>query len=153
MDSKLELRPSNLQLMTWKFQIQYSYLLNRSSASNSQSEISGSAILFTNKCIRHRNIAFLQACQLQIWRLSIANENMRYIIIALESVFLCEKQQLSIWLSLVWLERGNGLYVDDLILVFNATFSNISAISWRQVLAMEEAGVPGENHRPWASNW
>ena len=30
------------------------------------------------------NIAFLQACQLQIWRLSIANENMRYILIALE---------------------------------------------------------------------
>jgi len=36
---------------------------------------------------------------------------------------------------------------------FNATFSNISAISWRPVLVMEEAGVPGENHRPWASNW
>jgi hypothetical protein len=25
---------------------------------------------------------------------------------------------------------------------FNATFSNISAISWRPVLVMEEAGVP-----------
>jgi hypothetical protein len=36
---------------------------------------------------------------------------------------------------------------------FNATFSNISAISWRPVLMVEEAGVPGENHRPWASNW
>jgi hypothetical protein len=36
---------------------------------------------------------------------------------------------------------------------FNATFSNISAISWRPVLVMEEAGVLGENHRPWASNW
>jgi len=35
---------------------------------------------------------------------------------------------------------------------FNATFSNISAISWRPVLVVEEAGVPGENHRPWASN-
>ena len=40
-----------------------------------------------------------------------------------------------------------------LFLAFNATFSNISAISWRPVLVMEEAGVPGENHRPWASNW
>jgi len=29
--------------------------------------------------------------------------------------------------------------------VFNATFSNISAISWRAVLVVEEAG---ENHRP-----
>jgi len=29
----------------------------------------------------------------------------------------------------------------------------LSAISWRPVLVMEEAGVAGENHRPWASNW
>jgi hypothetical protein len=36
---------------------------------------------------------------------------------------------------------------------FNATFSNISAISWPPVLVVEEAGVPAENHRPWASNW
>jgi hypothetical protein len=35
-------------------------------------------------------------------------------------------------------------------LVFNATFSSISAISWRPVLVVEEDGVPGENHRPWA---
>ena len=33
---------------------------------------------------------------------------------------------------------------------FNTTFSYISAISWRPVLVVEEAG---ENHRPWASNW
>jgi len=38
-------------------------------------------------------------------------------------------------------------------IVLNATFSNISAISWRPVLVAEEDGVPGENHRPWASNW
>jgi hypothetical protein len=48
-------------------------------------------------------------------------------------------------------------YVIDLIfggfLVLNVTFSNISAISWRPVLVVEEAGVPAENHRPWASNW
>jgi hypothetical protein len=31
--------------------------------------------------------------------------------------------------------------------------NNISAISWRPVLVVEEAGVPGESHRPWASNW
>ena len=45
------------------------------------------------------------------------------------------------WFVLIW------------FLVFNATFSNISAISWRPVLVVEEAGVPGENHRPWTSNW
>jgi hypothetical protein len=36
---------------------------------------------------------------------------------------------------------------------FNATFRNITAISWRPVLVVEEAGVLGENNRPWASNW
>ena len=29
----------------------------------------------------------------------------------------------------------------------------LSTISWRPVLVVEEAGVPGENHHPWASNW
>jgi hypothetical protein len=29
-------------------------------------------------------------------------------------------------------------------MVFNATFNNISAISWRSVLLAEETGVPGE---------
>jgi hypothetical protein len=38
-------------------------------------------------------------------------------------------------------------------MVFNATFNNISVISWRSVLLVEETGVPGENHRPIASNW
>jgi hypothetical protein len=36
---------------------------------------------------------------------------------------------------------------------FNDTFSNISAISWRPVLVVEEAGVPGKNHRPWARKY
>jgi len=31
--------------------------------------------------------------------------------------------------------------------VFNATFNNISAISWWSVLSVEETGGPGENHR------
>jgi len=38
-------------------------------------------------------------------------------------------------------------------MVFNATFNNISAISWRSVLLVEETGVPGENHWPAASHW
>ena len=33
------------------------------------------------------------------------------------------------------------------LVVFNATFKNSSAISWRSVLLMEETGGPGENHR------
>jgi hypothetical protein len=31
---------------------------------------------------------------------------------------------------------------------FNPTFRNIAAISWQPVLVVEEAGAPGENHRP-----
>jgi hypothetical protein len=38
-----------------------------------------------------------------------------------------------------------------LCLTVNAVFSNISVISWRPVLVVEETGVPGKNHRPWAS--
>ena len=38
-------------------------------------------------------------------------------------------------------------------MVFNATLNNISAISWRLVLLMDETGVPGEKDRPVASHW
>ena len=64
-----------------------------------------------------------------------------YHFIIKECGLLREKKNPSVWLILIW------------FLVFNATFSNISAISWRPVLVVEEAGVPGENHRPWASSW
>ena len=32
-------------------------------------------------------------------------------------------------------------------MVFNTTFSNISVISWRSVLLMEETGIPGKKHQ------
>jgi hypothetical protein len=38
------------------------------------------------------------------------------------------------------------------LIVFNATFNTISAISWRSVLLVEETEVPGENHQPAASH-
>ena len=49
--------------------------------------------------------------------------------------------------------KGNLTNTNLLVIFFvcfNATFNNISAISWRPVLVVEEAG---ENHRPWTSNW
>jgi len=36
--------------------------------------------------------------------------------------------------------------------VFNTTFNNISVVSWRSILLVEETGVSGENHRPVASH-
>ena len=38
------------------------------------------------------------------------------------------------------------------IVVLNATFNNISVISWLSVLLVEETRVLGENHRPAASH-
>jgi hypothetical protein len=35
-------------------------------------------------------------------------------------------------------------------LVFNATFNNISVLSWRSILLVEETG---ENHQPATSHW
>jgi hypothetical protein len=39
-----------------------------------------------------------------------------------------------------------------IVMVFNATFNNISVILWWSVLLVEEIAVPGENIRPVASN-
>ena len=38
-------------------------------------------------------------------------------------------------------------------MVFNATFNNISVISWRSVLLMEETGVPRENQSKSLTNF
>jgi hypothetical protein len=37
-------------------------------------------------------------------------------------------------------------------MMFNATFNNSSAESWRSFLSVEETGVPGENNRPATSH-
>jgi hypothetical protein len=39
------------------------------------------------------------------------------------------------------------------VMGFNATFNNISVISWWSVLLVEVTEVTGENHRPVASHW
>ena len=43
------------------------------------------------------------------------------------------------------LESPSETYI--CLMVFNATFNNISVISWRSVLLVEETGGLGENHR------
>jgi hypothetical protein len=42
--------------------------------------------------------------------------------------------------------HGTTIELKVRVMVFNATFNNISVISWRSVLFVEETGVPGENH-------
>ena len=38
-------------------------------------------------------------------------------------------------------------------MVFNATFNNISVISWRSALFVEETGAQAQSHQPVASHW
>ena len=59
------------------------------------------------------------------------------ILIRLRNIILHRTK----WIGLVW------------FMVFNATFYNISVISWRSVLLVEDTWVPRENHRPAASHW
>jgi hypothetical protein len=49
--------------------------------------------------------------------------------------------------------QDQGFWTKIMVMVSNATFSNISAISWLWGLLMEETGVPGENHRPVPRHW
>jgi hypothetical protein len=37
------------------------------------------------------------------------------------------------------------------VVVLNANFTNISVISWRSVLYVQDIGLPEENHRPTVS--
>ena len=51
-----------------------------------------------------------------------------------------------------WSHSDNFMRVIEVrVLILNTTFTNISVISRRTVLLVEETGVPGENHRPTAS--
>ena len=52
------------------------------------------------------------------------------------------------------------IYVNTNLFIFlfvlwclNATFNNISVISWRSVLLVEVTEGPGDNHRPVTSHW
>ena len=38
------------------------------------------------------------------------------------------------------------------VMVFNATFNNISVILWQSILLVEETEIPGENFLPAASH-
>ena len=56
------------------------------------------------------------------------------------------------------MKECSTLYFSDIfllgvgVMVFNATFYNISVILWRSVLFVEETKEPAENHHPAASH-
>jgi hypothetical protein len=45
------------------------------------------------------------------------------------------------------------ILVRFMFMMFNATFNNISVISWRLVLLVKKTGVSWEKHPPVASHW
>jgi hypothetical protein len=63
------------------------------------------------------------------------------------------------WNHSVYVSNINLIYVLELFMLHSkdsrgrGRIINISAISWRSVLLMEERGVPRENHQPIASHW
>ena len=49
-----------------------------------------------------------------------------------------------------WVKKSDVLMIlHEIVLIeLNANFNNISVISWRSVLLVDETGAPGENHAP-----
>jgi len=52
-----------------------------------------------------------------------------------------------------FIDKWAIIQLQVLFIVFNATFNNMSVISWGSGLLVEETGVPGEHHRPVGSHW
>jgi hypothetical protein len=63
--------------------------------------------------------------------------------------FIIDLRSVGSFLRVVANKEASELIVR--VMVFNAIFSNISAISWRSLLLVEETGVSGGNYRPIAS--
>ena len=58
-----------------------------------------------------------------------------------------------LWAVVLSRKRGGGGGGGGVrVTVLNATFNNISIISWRSVLLVKETGVPRENQQPVASH-
>jgi len=61
------------------------------------------------------------------------------------------KWHVSLIANVIPLLRDNEINIRGGVMVFNATFNNISVDSWRRMLLVDETGVLGENHRPAAN--
>jgi hypothetical protein len=72
-------------------------------------------------------------------------------------MFAYSRNLRKIYLNLAFIQFLSCIHINlfamDRVMTFNATFNNISAISWQSALVVEEIGVSWENHRPVASHW
>jgi len=82
------------------------------------------------------------------------NENIQNIICRCNSLLLVSTWRLNLYILHNYFHFA-GRWIANKIgwfgLMCNATFNNISVISWPSVLLVEEPGVPGENHLSVAS--
>ena len=67
----------------------------------------------------------------------------RFVNYLLKNVFFSFQLHMQPYLTDSLLRSRVGV----VFMVFNATFDNISVISWRQFYWWRDTGVPGENHR------
>ena len=99
-------------------------------------------------------ITFAKSQTLAITYMPVQNENL-----AKNSIIMFISY-LQAWLWVTCVQNETNSTVDLLnvclivcLMVFNATFNNILAISYRSVLLVGDTGGLGENHRPVASHW
>ena len=60
--------------------------------------------------------------------------------------YILSNVEINVAYDLFWISRVR-------VMMFNATFNNISVILWQSVLLVEETGVPWEIQRPVTSHW
>ena len=133
----------------------------------------------TNKCLnkKRRYCCFSKLKQMSPLHLVTETQLMikkQYLTLVEETIYMIsfqirkKKQQKIISMLLIQIKKiwchlccfilGYKGYLPSIpilfvcLMVFNDTFNNISVISWRSVLMVEETRGPGENHRPIASH-
>ena len=62
--------------------------------------------------------------------------------------FIFSTNQSAMSLLILWVSKLSTHKEGVTLMVVNATVNNITVISCRSVILVEETGVPGENHRP-----
>ena len=92
----------------------------------------------------------------QVWRdKKTTNNDLQNIIQKTKDCATWALQKTGEWTHELWKGRqcSCNFIFRVRVMGFNATFKNISVISWRSVLLVEETWVPGENQRPVISHW
>jgi hypothetical protein len=105
-----------------------------------------------------RNIVDLQHvfCTFNDWLLLYILYPLQFGLIHLQCIItalLFIEVRIMIDLSTTFLFNFGTVRLFVWLMVLNATFNNISAISWRSVLLVEETRGPGESHRAVVSHW